>query len=210
MEIKTIMKRSHFTSKLPEVSPEVGIRYEVDENISQSYLHYLESLFEETGLNFQKDIESPYLLVRNPNWPVEGILFIVRGSLQDLGLLDWMIQFACRSKAEVTVLVVHPDIPNLYNVNPNVQLELPMLLQLDNECGQVLRAILHQMEFYHIHGELRLVKGVPDEQIRSQMEVQNYDLVLISRESRGRFERLWLGEILTPMLRWIDRPVFVV
>jgi nucleotide-binding universal stress UspA family protein len=204
------MKRSHFTPELPEVEPGVGIRCEVDENISQSYLQYLQSLFQEVDLNFQDDLESPYILVRNPHWPVQGILFIVRGSLQDLRVLDWMIQFACRSKAEVTVLVVHPDIPNLYNVNPNVQLELPLLLQLDNECGRVLRAILHQMEFFRIPGELRLVQGVPDEQIRSQMEDQNYDLVLISQESRGRFERLWLGEILSPMLRWIDRPVFVV
>jgi nucleotide-binding universal stress UspA family protein len=210
MENETKMKRSLITQKLPEVSPAVGVRHEADEHISQSYLQYLHRLFRTAGLNFQVDVEYPYLLVRNPHWPVQGILFIVRGSLQDFKTLDWMVQFACRSKAEVTVLVVHPDVPNLYNVNPDVQLELQMLLQLDNECGRVLRAILHQMEHFQIPGELRLVKGAPDEQVRSQMQEQNYDLVLISQESRGRFERLWLGEILQPMLRWIDRPVFVV
>jgi len=204
------MRGSLVAQELPEVGPAVGVRYETDEPLIQSYLHYLCSLFREPGLNFQEDIGYPYLLVRNPHWPLQAILFVVRGHPHDLKALNWMVQFACHSKAEVTVLVVHPDVPNFYNVNPDVQLELSMLLQLDNDCGRVLRAILHQMEHFQIPGELRLVKGPPDEQIRGHMQEQNYDLLLISRESRSRFERLWLGEILQPMLRWIDRPVFVV
>ena len=41
------------------------------------------------------------------------------------------------------------------------------------------------------------------------MEEGTYDLVLIGAEPHGRFYRRLLGELVMPLLRWIDRPLLI-
>jgi nucleotide-binding universal stress UspA family protein len=200
----------HMDHELPELGASLGLKIEREMSAYQAYLQYLQDLFPDKGLSFRSDLHYPFLFVPKPRWPVEEILYILRGSKHDLKAIRWMAQLAVRCQANVTILAICPDIPALYNVNPDVQLDLRTLLQLDNDCGRMLRAALDRLEQSQVSGELSLQKGTPDEQIRSQVEQRDYDLVLITRESQQKITRLWLGEIVRPMLRWIERPVIVV
>lgn len=85
-----------------------------------------------------------------------------------------------------------------------------MLLQLENGIGGTLRKLLEDFQKYEIEGSIRQNQGTPEEQIRQEVEVYPYDLVMISAEQRSWLWRVYFGEIVNPLIHWIDRPVLVV
>ncbi|MCA9950372.1 MAG: hypothetical protein KDE48_12055 [Anaerolineales bacterium] len=39
--------------------------------------------------------------------------------------------------------------------------------------------------------------------------IAQYDLVIIAAEPYGRMQRFLSGELVTPLLHWLDRPIFI-
>jgi nucleotide-binding universal stress UspA family protein len=97
----------------------------------------------------------------------------------------------------------------MYNVGQHVQVGLDVLLSPNTPSGHYLRHIACQLARLQIEANLRLRQGSPDRQIQDEVAEGNYDLIVIGSEPHGRLYRLLLGEIVTPMLRWIDRPLLI-
>jgi nucleotide-binding universal stress UspA family protein len=176
----------------------------------RQYLHQLKLALEQRLPQLSSGEQAPLLLLRQPRWPLREILFVLRGDRRDLPALDWALALAGASRASVTVLVVYPDIPAFYTRCPKIQLELPLLLQMENEIGALLRKILRRSKLEKIPCELSLQKACPDDQIRMQVSESNCDLLIISQEGRSRLWRWCFGEITAPLLGWIDRPVLII
>jgi nucleotide-binding universal stress UspA family protein len=177
---------------------------------SEAYIRFLQELIDTGSEPAGNRLETPTLLVRKPRWPLKEILFVVRGDSCDLAALEWLILLARCSKAAVTMLVVHPDVPGLYNRFPDVQLDIDLLLNLDNETSTYLKNMIQKISKYDIPLFVRIRKAPPKVQIREEVVEGDYDLVIISKECRGRLWRLFFGELVKPLLRWIDRPVLTV
>jgi nucleotide-binding universal stress UspA family protein len=157
------------------------------------------------------------LLARRPRWPIRNILLILRIENTDEAAVDWLVRLArpderARNHADnvsVTILPLVPSVPAMYNMGQHIQVGLDVLLSPNTPSGYFLRCIAHQLARLQIEANLRLRQGKPDQQIREELAEGNYDLVLIGSEPHGRLYRLLLGEIVTPMLRWIDRPLLI-
>jgi nucleotide-binding universal stress UspA family protein len=152
----------------------------------------------------------PTLWLRSPHWPLRKILLVLRGNERDLQAASWAITLAHRSGAPATLLLVYPDAPGLYTRSSHVQLDLSMLIHLQDGVGGLLRHIVDEFGQKRIPCQLRMHKAEPGEQIRTELSQGQYDLVIISGEGHGRLWRWYFGELVHPLLSWIDRPVLVV
>ncbi len=148
------------------------------------------------------------LLARCPRWPLRKILLITRGQGFDNVAVDWIIRFAQQSGATVTVLAVQPSLSG-----PDSRAlaggGLSDWLATDTPLGQQLRRIADQLVNWEIDGKLRFRQGLPDWQVRNEINEGDYDLVVLAADPEDWWTRRILGRLVGPLLSWIDRPVLV-
>lgn len=149
------------------------------------------------------------LLAREPRWPIKHILLILRIERTDEAAVAWLSRLAKPGETAVTILPIVPSLPALYRVGNHVQTGLDILLSPNTVSGQKLRCLAQQCMQQNIETQIRLRQGEPNRQIQDEVEERNPDLVLIGAEPFGRFYHLLLGELIVPLLRWIDRPLLI-
>jgi nucleotide-binding universal stress UspA family protein len=191
------------------VSPNKIRGLAVDEQASE-YVHQLKQLLkiDRSAIGIQSNRE-PIFFVRFPRWPIQSILLIVRGGKADRSAIEFAFCLARKCHASLITLSAVPDIPAFYRSYAKVQLGLPMLFELNTEPGHQLREILQRMRLHDINGDIQACESEPNQQIRQVVKLSDPDLIVISQEPYSRLWRLLFGEIVQPLLRWIDRPVLI-
>ncbi len=84
-----------------------------------------------------------------------------------------------------------------------------VLLSPNTPSGQRLEQIVLQLARWKIEYDLHLRQGKPHYQIREEVSQGNYDLIIIGSKPYGRFYRLLLGELVAPLLRWVNRSLLI-
>jgi hypothetical protein len=149
------------------------------------------------------------LLARQPRWPLRRILTILRGETGDDAAIEWTLRLAAAAGAGVRLLAVIPPLPGLYNIGGEVQAPLDLLLLVNSTTGCCLRRQVRRLCQAGVAAELGAQPGAPDEQIETEVRRSAPDLVVIAAESTGHLWRLWMGELVRPLLRRLDRPLLV-
>jgi len=149
------------------------------------------------------------LVIRQPRQPIKNILLILRIEETDEPAVEWADRLARSSGAAVTILPIVPWLPAMHNLGSRIQPEMNVLLSPNTPSGQQLDQIVHQLAHRHIEYDLHLRQGKPDHQIREEVSQGIYDLIIIGAEPYGRFFRLLLGELVAPLLRWVDLPLLI-
>jgi nucleotide-binding universal stress UspA family protein len=149
-------------------------------------------------------------LARQPRWPIESILLIVRGEEGEEAAEEWTIRLAQAFDADVTVQIISPAAPGMYREGSRIQTRLDILLATDAPVGVQLRRILRRLQSANIEGRLQQHWGTPNEQIEREIAAADHDLVVIGAEKQSKFWRWWLGELVEPLVRWLDRPILIV
>lgn len=149
------------------------------------------------------------LIARRPRWPLKRMLLLIRGEESDGVALDWVVRLARPSGATVTVLTVVPPVPAMYQGMARMEQGLPELLATDTVLGQQMRRVARRLVNGGIEGTLRLRQGPPDWAIHQEVTQEDYDLLALATEGRGRWQRWLLGELIGPLLRWADQPVLI-
>lgn len=157
------------------------------------------------------------LLVRRPCVPLRNILLVMRLDETDEAAAEWTTWLARESGAAVTILPIVPPIPAFYRLNNDMPLGLDGLLSPNTLSGAHLRRLLARLADNHIDGTLRLREGEPGWQLRQEIAQcadnsagdSAYDLVIIGAECHGRLYRWFMGELVGPLLSWIERPVLI-
>ena len=150
-----------------------------------------------------------FLLARQPRWPIRSILLILRIGKTDEAAVDWLSRLAQPCETAVTILPLVPSLPAMYRMGNRVQAGLDVLLSPNTPSGRHLRHIAEQLKKWQIEGDLHLRQGEPDWQIRDEVAEGNFDLILIGAEPHGRLYRFLLGELVGPLLCWVDRPLLI-
>jgi hypothetical protein len=181
---------------------------ETRDGSGREYIDHLNKLLQGSETLIQ-DQPAATIWLRHPHWPPKKILLILRGDRRDLDAVRWARLISCRSSSFITLLLVYPDVPGFYTRYPNVQLDLSILLNLQDGVGGLLCKAMEEFTQDHIPCQLRFHKAQPNDQIRTEVRREDYDLLIISRERHGWFWRSYFGELIRPLLTWIDRPVLV-
>lgn len=154
-------------------------------------------------------VPPPLWLARQPRWPIHSILLIIRGEVGEDVAEDWAIRLAKVCNAQITIQIICPASPAMYHQSSQIQTSLEVLLVTDSPIGVQIRRLLHRLQEADIEGNLQQHRGTPNEQIRREIAIANHDLVIVAAEKRTKFWRWWMGELVEPLLRWLDRPILI-
>jgi nucleotide-binding universal stress UspA family protein len=149
------------------------------------------------------------LVVRQPRWPLQQILLVVRGQKGDETAFAWAEQLARASRAIVAILPVIPAWPAMYQKGNQVQASLDILLQLNTPSGHQLHQYQQRLEQAAVPHYFCQQPGTPDQQIQMEVTEVDHDLIVIGAEPDGRLRHWYLGEVVAPLLRWADRPLLI-
>ncbi len=149
------------------------------------------------------------LIARQPRWPIQKILLVLRVEATDQAAVNWVCRLARPSGADVTILPIVPSLPAMYSQGAQVQTELGVLLSPNTPSGRQIRHLAQQFVEWEITGTMRLRQGEPNWQIQTETTETAYDLVVIGAEPHPRWQRWLLGELVSPLLRWAFMPVLV-
>lgn len=166
-------------------------------------------LGERAGRQAARKIGTSVLIMRRPRWPLRHLLFVCRAEPSDNLALPWVIQLAVAAETAVTLLVVVPCIPALYRLPGPYPLGLKTLLHPHTTSGQRIRRLLQNLADAEVHLRVHLRDGEPDEQIRQEAATELYDMIVMAGEGHGRLRHAVLGDLLPPMLSWLNVPLLL-
>ncbi|HID52946.1 MAG TPA: hypothetical protein EYP41_13055 [Anaerolineae bacterium] len=150
------------------------------------------------------------LWARRPRWPIQNILLILRFEETDNAAVEWLERLALASSAAVTVLPIVPSLPAMHRLGNRIQTGLDLLLSANTPAGRRVRRLARRMAGWQISSGLRLRQGEPEQQIREEVAEGNYDLIVIGAEpGHGRSHHFQSGELVGPLLRWVERPLLI-
>lgn len=133
-------------------------------------------------------------------------VWIVRDHETDDAALRWIDRLAATSRAAVTLLPVVPWLPRLYRRGDTAQFPLDIF---ERDVDSLLPSYVRWLNRKNIEGTVSRRQGDPLGQIHNEVRSGTYDLIVVAAESHNGWERLFLGEVVAPLLRWGDRPVLV-
>ena len=123
--------------------------------------------------------------------------------------MAWACRLAKNQDIQVTCLPVIPAQPGLYRYGKPINSHKTMVLAEGTRAGKNLNRFVRQLDRVDVNYELELQQGEPHAQIQQALEADDYDLVIIAAEPYGRMQRFLLGELVTPLLHWLDRPILI-
>jgi nucleotide-binding universal stress UspA family protein len=160
-------------------------------------------------LKAAEQMPSSVLIAHQPRRPLHHILLIIRGQETDDVAVDWAVRLAQPGQANVTVLALVSHMPATYDHVTRTQHGLAQWLATDTTLGRQTRRIAQHLVNWDTEGTLRFRQGPAEAQIQREVLEGHYDLIVIAADPSSWWSRRLLGELVTPLLRWVDRPVLV-
>jgi nucleotide-binding universal stress UspA family protein len=145
------------------------------------------------------------LIARRPRWPLRRILFVTRGHEMDGVAVQWVVALARASRAAITVLVIQPP---LSAVDSQALCRADWLAS-DTPLGRQLRPLARGLGNWQTSGRLHFRPGLPGYQVKAEVTEGDPDLIVIATDPENWWLRRLVGEMVKPLLDWIDRPVLV-
>jgi nucleotide-binding universal stress UspA family protein len=149
------------------------------------------------------------LVTRNPHWPLQNILLVLRDSKFDAAAITWTVQIASKSGAAVTILPLVVPAPPVYAGINFKQRSLINLLGSTCPLGETLRLVSQNLAERDIRGTLRLRDGNIVEQIRQEVEEHDYDFAVIAADAQHSIVRWMMGELVNPLLNIAKIPTLL-
>lgn len=150
-----------------------------------------------------------FLVLRQPRWPIHSILLILRGHPSDEPAINWAERIALAAQATIRLLPIIPPQPVIHR-RGSVQYMVPeMLLLPHTPAGEQIRQLQSRLATNGIEARLAQQQGEPDDQIWREVRQTGADLIIVAAEPFSRWQRWWLGELVKPLLKWVDRPLLI-
>jgi len=149
------------------------------------------------------------LVARGPRQPIKKILLLVRAEESDEAAVAWACRLAKNRDIQVTCLPIVPAQPGRYQYGKSVQSQENGTLAKGTATNKYINSFLRQLHRADIPYELNLQEGEPHAQIKRVLAADDPDLVIIAGEPYCRIQHLLLGEIITPLLHTLNRPMFI-
>lgn len=100
-----------------------------------------------------------------------------------------------------------PPYPRLYQ--RGAMMQLPTDVLADHDSATQLAGYVRWIDGLSVEGSVSRRQGDPVAQIRNEVRAHVYDLIVIAAEPSSSWERWLMGEVVSPLLRWAERPVLV-
>jgi len=149
------------------------------------------------------------LVAREPRHPIKKILLIFRAAESDQTAVAWACRLAKNRDIKISCLPIVPSQPGMYRLGKTIQPQEKIILAEGSATLNILQRFMGQFRQAGIQFEIKLQEGEPLDQIEQAIAAEDHDLVIIAEEPYGRLQRFFLGEIITPLLHALDRPILI-
>jgi nucleotide-binding universal stress UspA family protein len=156
-----------------------------------------------------REAATSILVVRQPRWPIKRLLLVTRGQEIDDAAVAWALRLAQPTQAAITVLAVQPTMSAIMS-QALYGYGLAGWMMTDTPLGRQLRWLATHFVDWRTRATLRFRPGSPGSQIRTEVAEGDYDLIIIAADSPRWWLRRIPGELVNPLLHWVDRSVLVV
>jgi hypothetical protein len=150
------------------------------------------------------------LVVNKPSWPIRNILLLLKEDALGESALNWTINFAQPTGANVTILPFTSTIPENFYYESVMRRGRDSVLSSQTRSGRKLRLAAQTLVDYEITGMLRFRQEPPVWQIRFELLENEYDLVIADCGSHNWFWQNILAEAVTPMFNWTKVPMLII
>ena len=154
-------------------------------------------------------LTSSILVAREPRHPIKKILLVLRAEESDSTAVTWACRLAQKQNIQLSCLPIVPAQPGMYRIGKTIQPQERIIMAEGSATNKILNRYMWQMRQAGVDFELKLQEGEPLEQIEQSIAAEDHDLVIIAQEPYGRLQRFFLGEIITPLLHALDRPILI-
>ncbi|UCF61094.1 MAG: hypothetical protein JSV37_00015 [Anaerolineaceae bacterium] len=156
-----------------------------------------------------RELPTSILVIRKARWPFSKMLFLLRGDESDSSTVEWGVCLAKACNAAITLLVIVPDVPLMYQGLKRFEVGLHDILTTESELGQRLRWAAKRLVEENLQGALRFRQGSQEWQSRYELSVGDYDLIIVAADPKDWFHQHIIGGLAYPLLHWTDRPVLI-
>lgn len=162
----------------------------LDATDSSEFAPLLRLLHPTPALETTGRLPAALLLARHPRWPIRRLLVLLLGQGGEEAMVTWVLRLARPTGAAVTLLAV-------------TNRESPHLLSWSRPHGEGngLQQIARQLTQAGIQGELHWRRELGEVQIRQEVTVGDYDLILLFHQPEG---------VVIGLPFWLERPLLVV
>jgi hypothetical protein len=154
-------------------------------------------------------IPSSIFVVRQSRWPIKNILLGLSHEGDDESAVDWTVDIACASRAEVTILALTQPMPIIRDEDFRTRCRIDTALSLDTRIGKKLRRVAQHLVSAGVNGIFHFRQEPPSWQIRFELLENEYDLVILDS---GYPDELWssiIEEVIDPLFSWTELPILI-
>ena len=158
-----------------------------------------------------KELPCCLLVVKNPRAEIHRMLICTGGLQLAEPIIDVGARFAVAFGAEVTLFHVAANVPTMYTGLRTVEETLSELLQTDTPVSRHLHRGAEILADYHVDAEIKLRHGEPVYEIVREIDLENYDMVVIgSTGANTRLKKLLYGNLTEEIVDAVGVPTLVV
>lgn len=140
---------------------------------------------------------------------MKNILVAIDGSAHSAKAIAETINLAVSQKAEVTVITVMDDTPSFSYMVPS-----DIIAKIRESYGERAKKILAEAEQLIRENGLavktKLTKGHPADEICSEANKGNYDLVVLGSRGLGGVTEFFLGSVSSKVAHCVKQSIFIV
>lgn len=136
-------------------------------------------------------------------------MLLVRAEESDEAAVAWACRLVQNRDIQVTCLPVIPAQTGLQQHGKPTQTPYSMDPVEGSRIRINLNRSMRQLDQVGVIHELSLQEGEPHTQIKRALTAAEYDLVIVAAEPYDRSQRFILGELVSPLLQCLDRPMLI-
>ena len=219
-EAAALLPRLSLEKRVSRLKAVEGIAEEIDnENYdmvvmrARRAIRFRKRLGEKLGRQVAADSPIPVLVVKESEEPPElrRILICTGGKEPANLVIEEGGKLAAASGAEVTLLHVTNPVPSMYTGMEVIEETLPELLQTDTPTAKHLRDAAAYLAEHNIDAHLEVRQGDVIEEILTQAEEGDYDLIVMGAASRDNRLLEWMmGDVTRSLVNHASCAVLVV
>jgi nucleotide-binding universal stress UspA family protein len=167
------------------------------------------------GLSVSRDIlakmSCTVVIAKNPKPEIKRILMCTGGLSISEAMISVGAKVAGALRAKITLMHVAAHVPSMYTGLETIEETVSELLQTDTPIAKHLRRCARTLAKSGVESELKLRHGEAVFEITREMDVNDYDLVILGASGASTGLKEWLlGNVTKEIIDLVGIPVMVV
>jgi len=158
-----------------------------------------------------KQLPCCLLVVKNPRSETHRMLICTGGLKMTEPLVDVGAKFAVALEADVTLFHVAANVPSMYTGLKTIEETLSELLETDTPIARHLRRGAEILAEHQVEAEIKLRHGSAVYEIVREIDLEDYDMVVVGASGADTMLKEWLyGNLTQEIVDAVGIPILVV